>query len=205
MWPVLLLLLLLGQRRRPEPDPRPQPRPEPSPWPEPGPAPWPEPEPPPGLEPAWVLPGNAQTVQASSFGQGRPFGSSDPTKHHAGIDVDAELLDPVVMPEAGTVVRTGGWVGAMAKSVTVQLDTGPQIVFGALHPDHLPTRGARLERGELVGRIGRYPNGGTMLHFELWAPGTWSGHARPSGPWPWGEAQPAALLDPTNYLRSMVG
>ena len=207
------ILLTADAADTPEPDPEPEPGPDPEPDPKPDPQPDPEPEPEPhgdddyvpipGAEPLWILPGNTKAVRPWSFGQKRPFSSSDPKTHHAGIDFDADELDPVVMPEAGVVVRNGGWAGSNAKATTVQLFGGPVLIFGAVHPGHLPAPGRVLQRGELVGRIGKYPGGSTMLHIEQWTVGAFKDNPRPSGPWKWGSPRPAQLVDPTAYLQAM--
>lgn len=211
---LVLVLMLLGggsSDARPEPpDPEPDPPEPPGPLPEPDPLPKPPPrpddafQPVPGSEPLWVLPGNKNPVRASSFGQGRPYASENPTTHHTGVDIRARAGDPVVMPEDGTVVRNQGWSGDHAKATIVQLWSGPVLVFGAVDPDHLPKPGTPLRRGELVGRIGVYPKGSQMLHFEQWKVGSFKDAPRPPGPWKWDAPRPAALVNPYEYLSAMV-
>ncbi len=208
-WLLLLALIFAAaadeeKKTKPKPDPEPDPDPVPDPDPDVDDGDPDVYEPIPGSEPLWILPGNNEKVRAHSFGQRRPFGSSDPTTHHAGSDIDADALDPVVMPEDGIVVRNAGWSGPNAKKTTVQLLSGPVIIFGAVHPDHRPQVGKLLRRGELVGRIGTYPGGSTMLHIEQWKVGTWKDKERPRGPWKWDQPRPDALVDPTSYLKSMV-
>lgn len=178
---------------------------EPAPMPHPKPSPY---EPVPGNEPLWILPGNTNKVRTSSFGQGRPYGSDNPKTHHAGVDVRAIVRkrggDPVLMPEDGTVIRNAGWSGRRAKATYVQLHSGPVLIFGAMDPDYLPPPGTVLKRGELVGRMGVYPKGSTMLHLEMWKAGMWQDKPRPRGPWKHGEDMPAGLVDPTPYMQSMV-
>lgn len=201
---LLFLALALGGSDRAEPRPRPGPRPDPEPEPDPepapdpGPAPPPPPEPVPGAEPLWILPGNTKAVRPWSFKQRRPFSGGPAKKHHRGIDVDADLLDAVVMPEDGKIVKRQGWVGPLTRGIRVQLFSGPLIVFGGLHPDHSPPVDTVLKRGDLVGRIGKYPGGSTMLHFEQWHAGA------ERTPWLWGEPRPAELVDPTQYMKSML-
>lgn len=114
-----------------------------------------------------------------------------------GIDVRARYLDAVRMPEAGTIVGIQGWRGELTRGVLAQLDRGPLVVFGALHPEHLPEVGRHYLRGEMIGRIGEYPHGSHMLHFELWR-GSTRGH------WAWGAPRPEDLIDPTAYLQSAL-
>ena len=156
----------------------------------------------PGDTPLWMLPADAYNPR-EDFSERRPWKGGEPKTHHAGADLDSTILAPVLMPEPGTVIRTGGWAGPLAKAITVELDRGPVLIFGAMHPEHLPAKGAELLRGELVGRTGIYPGDNTMLHFELWAPGSFATKPRPKGPWKWGAPKPANLLDPTAYLQTM--
>lgn len=175
----------------------PSPDPEPDPMPKPDPPPPPVPQPPPGSQVLFPLPGSKEKVRASSFGSGRPWGSAHPTTRHPGIDINANYLDPVIAPEDGVVAKIQGWDGKGTRGVLLQLLNGPVLVFGAVHPDHLPEKGAVIRRGELVGRIGRYPKGDTMLHFEMWKVGEL---ARPD--WLPGTDPPAGLLDPFLYLSN---
>jgi len=156
----------------------------------------------PGDSPLWMLPANDYKPR-EDFGERRPFKGGPPKTHHAGADLDSTVLAPVLMPEPGTVIRTGGWAGPLAKAITVELDRGPVLIFGAMDPEHLPAKGAKLLRGELVGRTGVYPKGQSMLHFELWAPGSFAKKPRPKSPWKWETPKPANLLDPTAYLQTM--
>lgn len=208
---LLLLAIIFAAAADETDETKPKPKPDPDPDPVPDPTPDPDVddgdpdiyEPKPGSEPLWLLPGNDEKIRKHSFGQRRPFASSNPTTHHTGSDIDADALDPVVMPEDGVIVRTGGWSGKNAKATTVQLLSGPVLILGAVHPDHLPKPGTLLKRGQLAGRIGTYPGGSTMLHFEQWTVGSFKDKARPAGPWKWGADRPANLVDPTAYLKAM--
>jgi murein DD-endopeptidase MepM/ murein hydrolase activator NlpD len=73
------------------------------------------------------------------------------------------------------------------------------LVFGAVAPGSYPAKGTQLKRGELIARIGRYPKGDTMLHFEVYKVGT-TKRVR----WPYGQAQPPQLVDPHPYLLATV-
>lgn len=181
------VFLLADVPEPPKPEPPPEPAPDVDVY-----------EPVPGSEPLWMLPGNDHGVRSWSFKQRRPFGSSNPTKHHRGIDIDAEALDPVLMPEAGQVIKRQGWSGTLTRGLHVQLFSGPLLIVGALHPSKdIAKVGDVLQRGELLGRIGTYPGGSTMLHVEQWTVGA------ERVPWLWQKPRPAELVDPTAYLKSM--
>ena len=61
------------------------------------------------------------------------------------------------------------------------------------------TMGERVQRGETIAKVGRYPGGSTMLHFEVYRVGT---RKRPR--WPFGKPQPGSLVDPHSYLLATV-
>lgn len=50
--------------------------------------------------------------------------------------------------------------------------------------------------GDPVGVLGTYPHGSSMLHFEVYRPGT-----RRNTRWYQGDSKPPALLDPRDYLE----
>ena len=118
---------------------------------------------------------------------------------HKGIDIDAVEGDPVVATEAGRVILVQGWDGPGTRGVLVQTYGGPMLVYGALDPVGLPQVGTVLQRGEPIGRIGVYPGGSTMLHFETYRAGT---TIRPA--WRYGTPQPETVVNPNSYLDATV-
>lgn len=196
------LFLLAGRaargKRKPGPTPEPEPDPEPQPD-EPEPQPEPPPDPIPGFSPLWPLPSSPRKWRPSSFSSGRPWASANPTSHHSGIDIRAKEGDPVRVPREGVVIGKTGWRGPNTRGVLFQSFGGPMLVFGAVAPGSFPPAGTILERGELIGRIGRYPGGDTMLHFEVWKVGTTKRQK-----WLWNQPQPAALVNPHQYLLATV-
>jgi len=198
LWLIPLFLLAPKQAKAGELPPPPQP---PDPEPDPGDdQPYePPPDPVPGLSPLWPLPSSPRKWRRTSFGSPRPWGSSSPTGHHKAIDIRAKQNDPVVVPTNGVVVGDTGWVGPGTRGVLFQSFGGPMLVFGAVAPGSYPAKGTELKRGELVARVGKYPGGSTMLHFEAYKVGI-----RKRVRWPYGKPQPPQLVDPHSYLLATV-
>lgn len=153
----------------------------------------------PGMSPLWPLPRSKRKWRASSFAQGRPYGSASPTGHHKAIDIRAAVGDPVLAVDAGTVVGHSGWDGPKTAGLMIQHDGGPVVVYGAVSPSGRASVGNRVQRGQQIAKVGQYPGGSSMLHFEVYRVGT---RKRPK--WPFGKAQPGSLVDPETYLLATV-
>lgn len=155
--------------------------------------------------PLWPLKdAKTQTTfkSSASFGAVRTTGSE---RWHVGIDIPAKRGDVVVAMEDGVIVCKGntceqGWMGADAKAVLIQHDSGLVVLYGALIPGSYKEfglgPGSRVKRGDPLGRIGTYPAGTSMLHLETYAQGTTS-----NAPWYQGKPPPPEVLNPTDYLR----
>lgn len=155
------------------------------------------------LEPVWPLPDVWRAVPTSG---GRRFGAdrSSGERHHAGVDLLAPKGALVVAPEAGEVVALQGFNGPQAKAMLIQTDTGPVILLGEVFPDSWAefgvSQGSWVDKGDSVARIGVNPGGSTMLHYEMYSPGTRKNHR-----WYPGKSPPARLRDPTHYLMEAAG
>jgi LysM repeat protein len=94
------------------------------------------------------------------------FGRRRARSHHEGIDIDGEAGDQINAAAAGTVTHTGarGKYGRM-----VVLDHGDGLATLYAHLGKIVVRiGDQIERGELIGTVGRSGNArGTHLHFEV--------------------------------------
>lgn len=134
-------------------------------------------------------------------------------KHHTheGVDLYAPEGTLVSAVEAGQVVRIEPFTGSHAGSswwhdtwaVFVEGASGV-VVYGEIQPKAGLVEGARVEPGQVLGRILQVlktPKGrpATMLHLELHAPGT-----RSAPGWDHGQPRPATLLDPTPWLLALV-
>lgn len=151
----------------------------------------------------WPLPDwPPSTVQewrrgARTFGADRSSSSSG-AHVHAGVDLGppAKAGEPgrtfgarVLAPVAGVVELVGGgWDGAEAKRIEIVSPVYGRIVLGAVQKQAAVAVGQRVAAGELVGWVGRYPGGSTMLHLEQ--------HEGARVRWKVGEPQPAGLIDP---------
>jgi len=132
---------------------------------------------------------------------GKSLGASRPNnRQHAGIDIIAKAGLPLVATEGGTIVATNAWAGANAKSLLLETDSGVVVNYGAVAPGSWHEFGvgvgSRVTAGQPIARIGQYPHGSTMLHFELYAAGT-----RKNEQWSAGKNPPGNLLDPSGYLE----
>lgn len=132
---------------------------------------------------------------SADFGDPRPYGSSSPSRHHAGEDLRAPRGSVVVASERGRVTAIDDEWYAGTGALLVAFDSGITANFGEVEPGS-PLElglavGTVVERGQEIARVGRTE----MLHFELY-----SGDRRRTWQWPWLGAAPAELLDPTQYL-----
>lgn len=159
-------------------------------------------------QPAWPLPGVGHRTPA-----GRAFGASRGAKKwHAGIDLVAPEGWLVLAMEPGRIVtirrgwsnvydkRTGELVAGNTARVLVEGDSGLVVNYAALGIDSWDEfghrKGDRVGKGEPIGRVGRYPHGGQMLHLETYRQGT-----RDNVRWYKGQPPPPELLDPTDYVE----
>lgn len=156
--------------------------------------------------PAWPIQGAApRTTFKSSASFGAPRTSGDKDRWHVGIDIAAKRGDVVVAMEDGMLVCKGGtceqgWMGPDAKAVLIQGDSGLVVLYGALIPGSYKEfglgPGARVTRGQPIGRVGTYPAGSSMLHLETYAKGTTD-----NASWYQGKPAPPEVLNPTEYVR----
>ena len=149
--------------------------------------------------PVWpIVHGREPKVPTSG---GKAIGASRPNdRQHAGIDlIDKEGL-PVVATETGRIVAVNPWDGPNAKSLLLETDSGIVVNYGAVAPNSWYEFGvgvgSKVVAGQPIARIGRYPGGSAMLHFELYSSGT-----RKNARWQAGKNPPSNLLDPTDYLQ----
>jgi murein DD-endopeptidase MepM/ murein hydrolase activator NlpD len=88
------------------------------------------------------------------------------SRPHQGIDVRAPMGTPIEAPAAGMIVKAGwesgyGW--------TIEIDHGYGISTRYAHTSRMLVRaGQRVERGELIARVGRSGLAdGPHLHYEV--------------------------------------
>lgn len=163
------------------------------------------------VAPLWPLPADrrsatpakawARGLVTTDFGDPRPFGSTTPSRHHAGEDLRAPRGSELVATEAGRIVLIDeSWYDAASGEPTgvvlVATDTGIVLAYGETEPGSTRAldldEGSRVEQGQLIARVGAT----NMVHFETYLEGTTRTHR-----WPWHGVPPTALLDPTRYLQ----
>lgn len=157
----------------------------------------------------WPLPEwPPDTVQEWRWGE-RSFGASREGHIHAGIDLGPPRVgekgrafgSPVLSPVTGRVSKVGGgWSGTEADQIQIDSPVYGLVVLGAMHPTAAVVKGQQVKAGELVGWLGRYPSGATMLHLEQH--GRLVGTrilAAPRVRWE-GKTKPSTLIDPRQSL-----
>jgi len=158
-----------------------------------------------GACPIWPLSSRRErivsyrSVTGSAIGNwARRFGADRDSRYHAGIDLYANVGDPVLAMEKGTVtaMRTffhGAW------SLYLCTDSGITINYGEIARnswrDYGISPGSRVETGQPLAKIALMSGGSYMLHFE-----TYAGCVTRNYPWYKSRGAPSALLNPTKYL-----
>lgn len=151
------------------------------------------------LGPIWPLAHDPNPKVATTGGKALGASRDQGERYHAGIDIITPYRTVVVATEPGRIVATNPWSGAGAKSLLLETNSGVVVNYGAVAPDSWEEFGvdvgSQVKAGQPIARIGKYPAGSSMLHFELYLGGT-----RKNTQWRVGTSPPPNLLDPTNYL-----
>lgn len=140
-----------------------------------------------------------RTVNGGAIGNwARRFGADRDSRYHAGIDLYANIGDPVLAMESGTVVAMktffhGAW------ALYLCTDSGITLNYGEIERnswrDFGISPGSRVVAGAPLARIALMSGGSYMLHFE-----TYAGCVTRNYPWYKSKGAPASLLNPTKYL-----
>lgn len=140
---------------------------------------------------------------------GRYFGADRGSRKHSGIDIFANVGDPVRAPQDGRVIAIlpftkGTW------AVYVKLRDGQVANLGEIAKrswrEFKIKPGMEVERGTPVARVGLADDGAHMLHFELYDGGAVDDATlveqirQGKMQWPREAAPPELLLDPSAYL-----
>jgi murein DD-endopeptidase MepM/ murein hydrolase activator NlpD len=149
-------------------------------------------------------------------------------RHHCGVDIFAPAGSPVLAVEAGRVILRGAFTSPSKKPywnqtffVLVQHDSGIVAKYAELGKVLVRT-GQRIAAGRQIGLVGRVLNPKrvdenspryirqmvrkarvSMLHFELYSAPPRDAKQYSGGNW-FAARKPPRLLDPTDYLRSVV-
>lgn len=123
------------------------------------------------------------------------------TRYHVGIDLYAELGDPVVACENGIITNFHPFLGD-TKALVVEHGR-LAINYGEVATDSLRRTGLRVgapvHAGQIIGYVGLLPGGSHMLHFETYTSGT-----RSNQRWYKGKSRPSRILNPTKYLLALT-
>ncbi len=103
---------------------------------------------------------------SSNFSRRRLHPLLHVVRPHEGIDIRAAVGTPIEAPAAGTVVKAG-WEKGYGR--TVEIDHGYGIVTRYAHTSKILVRpGQRVQRGELIARVGRSGLAeAPHLHYEV--------------------------------------
>jgi hypothetical protein len=155
----------------------------------------------------WPLPGVDRSEWPRPSGHPGAFGTERRFDVHTGVDLYCPPDSLVVAVEPGEVVSIEPFTGARAESpwwndtsaVLVEGASGV-VCYGELVPDSALRIGSRLEVGATIGRVQtvlKHDKGRptSMLHLELYAPGT-----KHSAWWRLGSPRPIELRDPSSLL-----
>ena len=115
---------------------------------------------------------------------------------HNGVDIDADLGDPIKAPLDGTVSGTGN-LGkyAYGKWITINHNNGLTTLYGHLSVQ-LVSVGQKVKTGQIIGYAGSTGySTGAHLHFTVYATNTFSIKQQWYGPLPLG-----GPVNPMDYL-----
>ncbi len=151
-------------------------------------------------------------LEVPSQDQPGGFGFKRTFYYHPGVDLYCEEGHPVVAIEDGIVVNyeifTGYWADPSSpwwnetSAVLIEGKSGA-IGYCELNLKSHIVNGYKIKEGEILGHVTPVlkkdkGNGTTMLHFELYHPGS-----KEHVTWHIGEERPESLLDPTELLKSI--
>jgi murein DD-endopeptidase MepM/ murein hydrolase activator NlpD len=85
---------------------------------------------------------------------------------HTGIDIDADMGDPIKAASKGTVV-SAGWRGGYGKCVVISHGGGLATLYGHMSEISV-SAGDKVKKGEVIGKVGSTGySTGPHLHFEV--------------------------------------
>jgi len=122
-------------------------------------------------------------------------------RKHVGIDLNFGAMNAVVVAcEAGKIIAFYQFLGTV-NCIIVQHDSGLVINYGEVSPNSLKEFnlkvGDHVTAGQPIGRVGRCPEGDSMLHFETYPAGVTRNVSYPAGK---GNDWLSNYKNPTAYL-----
>lgn len=126
------------------------------------------------------------------------------TRYHAGVDVSASAGDEVLAPEDMIIIDADrGWEQTVVATLA-HTASGKSILVGGLEPHTSLPAGTNVKAGQAFAKIGTYPKGSSMLHFQLYDAQISPIQANHAQSWSFGAPKPAHLIDPMDYLLKAV-
>ncbi|CAN5904267.1 hypothetical protein BH11BAC7_BH11BAC7_04460 [soil metagenome] len=130
------------------------------------------------------------------FGAGR---ISSGGRYHAGIDLYADLGDPIVAIDHGVIINHYPFCCGKNKTTYSLLVRHSNVVvnYGEVAKELAPglRKKSIVVPGQIIGYVGKNPHGSSMLHFEMYSADTTANIK-----WFVGKPAPSKLYDPTTYL-----
>jgi murein DD-endopeptidase MepM/ murein hydrolase activator NlpD len=118
----------------------------------------------------WVWPLEGQVVSAFSADNLSYNAALKDWRTHSGVDLSAQLGDPVAAAHAGTVIAVRDDV-LLGKTVTMDLGDGLTASYSNLNQDVSVSSGDTLSAGDPIGTVGETAagehNDTPWLHFSL--------------------------------------
>jgi len=96
-----------------------------------------------------------------------PYGAARRSHRHEGIDIGAARGNPVRAADAGLVVYSGSTLRGYGKTIIIDHGGGLRSLY-AHNSQLLAGEGRRVERGQIIARVGRTGNASSEhCHFEI--------------------------------------
>ena len=114
----------------------------------------------------FVWPQPSSFYITSDYGWRGDIGIPGASKDHKGIDISANMYDPVVAAAQGTVCYVG-YYGTGGKTVMIDIGSSITIIYHHLN-DYAVELGEFVQAGQVVGYVGMTGvTGGPHLHFSV--------------------------------------
>ena len=114
----------------------------------------------------FVWPQPSSTRITSDYGWRGDIGIPGASKDHKGIDIAANMYDPVVAAASGTVFYVGDF-GTGGRTVMIDIGQGISIIYHHLN-NYAVVKGDTVDAGQVVGYVGMTGvTGGPHLHFSV--------------------------------------